>query len=140
MKNWRIEFNEIRKFSPISVWVHNVPSDHPEIDAWCYASRYEPPFPKKVVSKGFPYLSVNIFNFDLEFASTQEVLHCIEILEQKNMPSTKNMVCPASTTYSGHNHWLATFPGEFKSWKRREKIVKVLKSTLRELQAEYVNF
>ena len=138
MKKWRIEYNQKRKYSPISIWVHKTISE--EKDEWRISDKYEPPFPKEVVLKGFPYLIVSVGDYELEFASSNELEHCISILSQTNLPSTKNMVCSSSTTYAGHNHWLASYPAELKSWKLRQKTVNLLSKSLVEVKSSGTNF
>ena len=138
MKKWRVEYSQQRKFSPISWWVHQAINN--KKTEWRHSENYEPPFPKPVVLKGFPYLIVSVGNFDLEFASSYEVEHCINILSQKNLPSTKSMVCPNFTTYKGYNHWLASFPAYLKSWKLRQKTVNLLAQALAEVKSNGISF
>lgn len=138
MNKWRIEFYRSRKFSPVSWWVHEARAG--EGVEWRHSETYDPPFPNKVALKGFPYLVVSIGNFELEFASSYEVKHCIDVLSQKNLPSTKNMVCQSSTTYKGYNHWLASYPAYLKSWKLRQKTVGLLSQALKSVRSNGVSF
>ena len=140
MKKWRIEYNKDRKFSPISWWVHKSIDESTQINEWRESKCYKPEFPKKVVLKGFPYLFVKVGEFELEFASSYEVKHCMEILEQKHLPCTKNLICQGSTTYSSFNHWLAIYPSDLQSWKKRQHTVKLLKNTLAELNQSGIRF
>ena len=138
MKKCRIEYNQQRKYSPVSIWVHqSIAAENVE---WRNSEKYEPAFPDKVVLKGFPYLLVSVSGFELEFSSSHEVEHCIAVLNQKNLPSTKNMVCSISTTYTGYNHWLASYPADLKSWKQRQKTVSILRQSLEEVASSGVNF
>lgn len=107
---------------------------------WRNADQYEPPFPSCVFAKGFPYLLVTVDGFELEFASSHEIRHCIEILQQKHLPATKNLVCKNSTTYQGFNHWLAIYPASLKSWKQRQRTVKTLTKALVELESAGIRF
>ena len=138
MKKYRIEYNQKRKFSPISIWVHKSISD--DKVEWRNSEEYKPPFPDKVVLKGFPYLVVLVGNVELEFSSSYEVEHCINVLNQKNLPSTKDMVCSSSTTYTGYNHWLASYPAGLKSWKQRQKTVRIIAQSLAEVTSSGINF
>lgn len=136
MARWRIEYYPERRFSPVSWWVHR----HREPDEWRQAQVYQPPFPEKDASKGFPYLLIQINGYELEFASSNEVYHCINILQQRHLPNTKDLVCPQSTTYQGFNHWLATYPAKLKPWRKRQQTIKVLENTLKELMQSGYNF
>ena len=134
MKHWKLHFSKTKVFTPISIWVHKAPKK--SSIQWRDFPFHEPPFPKKIPLKGFPYIEVIIFNFSFYFASSYEILHCIEVFNQKNLPSTKELIQTSSTTYSGYNHWLATLPGNLKSWKKRKKITKVLQKVLDEIKKE----
>ena len=138
MKKYHIEYNQTRKYSPLSVWVHKA-TTRDKVE-WRNSETYEPPFPNKVVLKGYPYLVVSVGDFELEFASSHEVRHCISILNQKNLPSTKSMVCSGSTTYTGYNHWLASYPANLKSWKLREKTVSLLLQSLKMVGSSGISF
>ncbi len=52
----------------------------------------------------------------------------------------KNMVCPSSTTYTGYNHWLVSYPAHLKSWKLRQKTVNILSQSLAAVQSSGINF
>ncbi|UJB70679.1 hypothetical protein HRE53_06320 [Acaryochloris sp. 'Moss Beach'] len=140
MKKWRIIYHPQRRFSPMSWWVHKAVLEASPTTEWRNADQYEPAFPPCIFAKGFPYLVVTIDGFALEFASSHEVRHCIEILQQKHLPATKNLVCQNSTTYQGFNHWLAIYPASLKSWKQRQRTVKILTKTLVELESAGIRF
>lgn len=124
----------------MSWWVHKAILEASPTTEWRNAEQYNPTFPPCVFTKGFPYLLVTVDEFALEFASAHEVRHCIEILQQKHLPATKNLVCKSSTTYQGFNHWLAIYPTSLKSWKQRQRTVKILSKTLVELAQAGIHF
>lgn len=124
----------------MSWWVHKAISEASPTAEWKDAGKYKPTFPPCVFAQGFPYLLVTIDGFELEFASSHEVSHCIETLQQKHLPTTKNLVCTTSTTYQGFNHWLAIYPASLKSWKQRQRTVKILQNTLVEIEREGIDF
>lgn len=124
----------------MSWWVHKTVPETSSPSEWKDSAEYEPAFPVRVVTQGFPYLLVTIDGVELEFASSYEVRHCIEILQQKHLPATKNLVCKTSTTYQGFNHWLAIYPASLKSWKQRQRTVKILNNTLVEIEREGIPF
>lgn len=140
MKRWHIIYHPQRKFSPVSWWAHKAVLETSPTTEWRNAEQYNPAFPPYIFAKGFPYLLVTVDGLDLEFASSHEVRHCIEILQQKHLPATKNLVCKNSTTYQGFNHWLAIYPASLKSWKQRQRTVKILTKTLVELESAGIRF
>ncbi|MGV2874207.1 hypothetical protein [Colwellia sp. E150_009] len=128
MKKWHVEFNSEFTVTPISYWVH-VNLDN---DIWSYANKFEPPFPKPIPCKGFPLLVVNVLGVQLEFASVHEVLHFIDVIGQRNMPSTIELSRKRSDGYGPNRHWLSRLPAKLKPWSKREKLIPVIEAALKE--------
>jgi hypothetical protein len=101
---------------------------------------FVPPFPFKVVGKGFPYLKVTFLGNELEFASMLEVDHFREVLMQKNLPTTTSLSAIRGTDYGPNNHWLSRLPANLKSWVKREKLVAAMNKVKRDIESAKINF
>ena len=120
MKQHYIRYMEKRQAGPLSCWVHKRMGSEP----WYAAGAYDPPLPKVVPGKGYPYYFVEFDNFTFEFASLDELDACVATLSQKNLPDTTQET-EAGKTGPG-SHWLNKLPGKTKSWHFREKAIKYL--------------
>ena len=128
MSKWHIVYNKELTTTPISFWVHaNVDSD-----TWHDASSYDPPFPKRIPMKGFPLLVVENKGYLLEFASVFEAEHFLEVIGQKNMPSTNELSRIRSDDYGPIRHWLSRLPSKLKPWTKRKKLISVVEAALQE--------
>lgn len=124
--------------SPISYWVHcGVNEDD---ISYLNCIEFNPPFPKKDPLRGFPFLLVEVSGFQFEFASSLELAHCIEVLEQKNLPTTTSLSNDRGTGYGPNNHWLSRLPGKLKSWSKREKVLSALSKAKKESEARNIDF
>jgi hypothetical protein len=119
-------YNRKRQFSPLSFWVHK-PLDADTLDR---ASVFEPPMPGPVPGKGYPVYEIEYRGHTLFFCSTSEIRHCINILSEKVLPTTQSLAMKAGYPGYQHLHWLATWPGDIKSWKDRNELIKSLKQYL----------
>ncbi len=133
MKKLRIKYTEEYTPSPLSYWVH----EHLDSDSWHEASEYEPALPKAIPCKGFPVLLIEGLGVELQFSSIEEVHHFLEIISQKNMPTSLQLSQKRNTTYGPNGHWLSRLPAKLKSWNKREKLIPLIKEGLIELEAVY---
>ncbi|UPW20110.1 hypothetical protein M0C34_07570 [Agarivorans sp. TSD2052] len=125
MSKWKLQHFKSRKTSPISYWIHKGVNEEETGYSWC--TEYEPPFPEKDPTKGYPYLTVSVQGFEIEFASLLEIEHFLSVMEQKNLPTTLALSELRGTGYGPNNHWLSRFPAHLKSWVKREKIITAVK-------------
>lgn len=133
MKKWRIEYREEFEPSPLSFWVHK----HLDGDSWPDATKYEPRLPGAVPAKGYPVLIVTFSGVELRFSSLEEVEHFIDVIRQKNMPTSMQLAAKRDTSYGPNGHWLSRLPAKLKSWKNREKVIPVIQEGLLGLNNVY---
>jgi len=138
MSKSKLIYTESRKISPVSYWVHYGMDEHDRPYSQC--DDYTPPFPPKDPVKGYPYLLVTVIGFELEFASSLELDHCIEILMQRNLPTTTYLSEQRGTGQGPNSHWLSRLPSELKSWSKRERIVAALIKAKEKLLSEKIRF
>ena len=120
MKHWWIEYRYQRTESPMSRWVH-LPTDGLP---WYKSQQFEPPFPQSIGGKGYPIYFVSAGSFTFQFSSLYELDKCIETLSQKLLPPT--VFEYGGKQYYANTHWLSRLPGQVKSWRYRQKAIKVL--------------
>ncbi len=133
MKKWRIEFTKEYRPSPLSFWVHK----HLDGDAWPHATLYEPALPRVIPTKGFPRLIIDILGVELEFASVEEVEHFLDVVCQKNMPTSTQLTQKRQVVYGPNRHWLSRLPAKLKPWPKREKYIKTIEGGLCNLKLLY---
>lgn len=133
MKKWRIEYRSAFLPSPLSFWVHR----HLDHEIWRQATQYEPSLPVAVPSKGYPVLYVDALGIELQFSSIPEVEHFLVVVSQKNMPTPLQLTNKRGADYGPNAHWLSRLPAELKPWRKREKIIPIVNSALKELKAAY---
>ena len=121
MKTFRNEYTEHWRRGPMTFWVH-VEADGRH---WREAKESNPPAPRPVPGKGYPYYFVEVDGFTFEFASLDEMDVCIETLSQKLLPSTQRETNARGTGPSPH--WLNRLPAGTHSWRYRKKAVGVLR-------------
>ena len=138
MSSSEIIYTEDRRFSPISYWVHHGVGE--EETAYSNCTKFDPPFPNKDPIMGYPYLLVQVLGFELEFSSSLELDHCIEVLSQKNMATTNQLSNIRGTGAGPNTHWLSRLPSELKSWVKREKIVAALEKAKTKAGAKCIGF
>ncbi len=122
MSKFWIEYSDQYKPSPLSSWVH-APVDH---EQWLYATEYDPPLPKQVSGKGYAIYKIEVRGWVLEFSSKEEIEHCIDILSNRNLPTTNQLANKSWCKGYQHKHWLTKLPGALKTVKNRMQIVKLL--------------
>lgn len=125
MSKLKLTYFEQRRFSPMTYWVHkgiNEEDTHYE-----KSIAFEPPLPAKDPLKGYPYVTVSVLGFQIEFASSSEMEHFIEVMEQKNLPTTISLSKLRGNQNGPNSHWLSRFPAHLKKWEKREKLVLAVK-------------
>jgi len=138
MGRWNMTYHINQKKSPVSYWVHKEVREKQIPYDLC--REYRPPFPLKDPLRGWPYLRVSASGFDFEFASLHELNHCINILGKKLLPTTQSLSHERGSGKGPNSHWLSRLPAKLKSWKKREKIVSVLRQVKQELKKSQVHF
>ena len=122
MKRHWIEYAEAWTPQPMSFWVHRETDGR----SWRAAQAFDPPLPRPVAGKGFPIYFVEVDGFVFRFASLAELDTCVAILSQKLLPTSRRLSEERGTGYGPNNHWLSRMPKGTKSWRYREKAVRVL--------------
>lgn len=122
MRRWRIEYNPVYTATPLSFWVHS----HMDHAVWIESSVFEPRLPEAIPGKGFPMLVVDAFGTELQFASIDEVDHFLDVIRQKNMPSTVALSKARGTIRGPNTHWLSRLPAGLKPWAKREKLISLV--------------
>ena len=133
MARWHIEFSEKYLSSPVSFWVHH----HLDHEIWADATRFEPPLPRAIVGKGFPRLVIDAFGTELQFSSHEEAEHCHHVLSQKNLPTSRQLTLQRQTSLGPNSHWLSRLPPELKPWRKREKLLPILRDGIDALRNIY---
>lgn len=131
MKNHEIRYAK-RAFasSPLTGWVHRPVGDTEFPIGSAPDQVFDPPLPKPVGGKGWPKLFLHIDGVELQFSSTAEIHHFIEIMSQNPMPNIRKMYG------SSHNrHWLSRLPKKAKSQKHRTKTINYLLKVLPEYES-----
>lgn len=103
---------------PGAFWVHRPIEGKPD--------RFDPPAPLAVPHKGFPVLSVEFEKYELLFCSAAQLEHYIEVLSQNALPTSRQLSVASGLKTGPNQHWLSRLPGELKSPKNRQSLVKTL--------------
>ncbi len=122
MPKIKVGYSKERVKSPLSFWVHRAVDSK----GWDSAKEYDPPMPTPIIGKGYPKYQIEYRGHNLLFSSKEEISHCIAILSEKVLPTTHALAQKAGYPDYQHLHWLSKWPGDIKSWKHRQSIVKLL--------------
>ena len=133
MKKWRIEYRPCFTATPMSFWVHK----HLDHEVWLYASEFEPPLPKPIPCKGYPFLIVSVPGTELMFASVEEVEHFLEVMRQKNLPTTYQLSLQRIDNHGPNSHWLSRLPAALKPWSKRVRMMPVVEKALVAFRREW---
>jgi hypothetical protein len=138
MAKYRIEYNKIYTPSPLSFWVHiDVKNSNENVWIWEQASTYKPPLPKTVKLNCFPMLIVEALGYELKFSSIEEVEHFLEVVTQKNMPTSSKLARKRKLSTGLNSHWLSRLPAKLKSWRNREKYIPIIRDGLKLFESIY---
>jgi hypothetical protein len=140
MPRFELRYSPARTPSPVSFWVHRAADPALDAEGWIRADRHHPPMPPAVAGRGFPNLYVEVGERELHFASSVEVRHVIEILSRNPLPTTRALSRARHATAGPNQHWLARLPGELRSSKRRQQLVKLLERALEAVGREGAGF
>ncbi|MDN3382491.1 hypothetical protein QL995_07375 [Pseudoalteromonas sp. APC 3358] len=122
-----VEYSIDRVSSPLSFWVHKaLDSDV----SWSDSTKYLPSLAPLVLGKGYPTFGLEYRGHFLYFCSKEEIVHCIDVLSHKVLPSPKRLTEIAGHSGYKHLHWLTKWPGDIKAWKDRQLIIKSLNKLL----------
>ena len=103
----------------MTFWVHQAADGEP----WYRSRRFDPPAPRPVPGRGWPYFFAELDGFTFEFASLDEIDFCIARLGMRHLPDTE----PETRLVSGPNaYWQNRLPGWVLTWRYRQKAVKYL--------------
>lgn len=116
----------------MTYWVHIATDGWP----WARAQVFEPPNPKPVPGRGFPVFFVEFDTALLCFSSLDELRVCIHTLSQRVLPSNLILTRKRGGSYGPSNHWLNRLPLRTMTWPCRQKVVKYLKASLADFEAE----
>jgi hypothetical protein len=134
MSKYNIIYNKNYHSSPLSFWVHH----DMESEIWEDATKYEPELPKAIVSKGYPMLVIDALGHELRFSSIQEVEHFIEVIKQKNMPTSSQLASKRPKSTGLNSHWLSRLPAKLKPWRNRKKYIPIIEDGLIALKKIYI--
>lgn len=132
MSTWKFVHLKNRRKTPISYWVHKGIGE--DVKGYSQCDEFDPPFPKKHVLEGYPFLTVTVLGFEIEFASSLEIAHFLSVMEQRNLPTTNYLSSLRGNGYGPNNHWLSRFPSKLKSWAKREKIIAAVQKAKASLE------
>jgi hypothetical protein len=133
MNEWKVTYKEQYSPSPVSFWVHK----HLDDPIWMNATEFDPPLPKSVPGKGYPVLKVIFQDVKLTFSSIEEVEHFVDVVGQKNMPTSQQLSAKRNTKSGPNSHWLSRLPGDILSWKKREKLLKIMDKAIVEYRKAF---
>ena len=126
MNKWHIGYTKEFEPSPLSFWTHIEADGQP----WYSAMSFVPPKPLPVPGKGFAVLKVPVLGVELRFASVAEVHHFLEIMRQKNLPTTRRLSGQRATGLGPNSHWLSRLPSGLKAWTKRAKVIAIVEQAL----------
>lgn len=119
----RIEYRKERLFSPLSPWVH----DGKDGPFWT-ATRFDPPMPPVDLNAGgYPVWIVSHRGRELVFASPEEIVHAIDVLGRRILPSPRELGRDKGAVNS---HWLSRLHASWKPWKTRQELVRRLSALI----------
>ncbi len=106
------------RYVPGAFWVHLPVEGKPDT--------FAPPAPLAIPHKGYPVLQVEFEDCDLLFSSTAQLDHYIDVLSRTALPTSRQLSNASGLKTGPNQHWLSRLPGELKSLKKRQALVKVL--------------
>ena len=122
MAKYWIELSEKYIASPLSFWVH-APVDS---DIWREATKFDPPLPEQDSERGYKIFKIEYKGCIFSFSSLDEIEHCIDVLSPKAMKTIRELSLNSWVNGYQHMHWLTKWPGNAKSYKDRQEIIRLL--------------
>lgn len=113
---YRIEFVANWRHAPVAYWVH----------AWSEQEARDTTLaapPAEVRHRGYRCLWVEVPDAELCFTSEAQLAHCIEVLEQVPLPSTRRLAALRPGGMGPNSHWLSRLPARLKAPRARARLV-----------------
>jgi hypothetical protein len=104
--------------APGAFWVHVPVEGEPGV--------FVPAAPIAVPHKGFAMSHVAFEVYDLIFSSSAQIEHYIEVLSKTALPTSRHLSEARGNNVGPNQHWLSRLPGELKSRRTRQALVKAL--------------
>lgn len=117
-RKFRFSYRTDWRDVPGAFWVHLPIEGRP--------NTFNPPAPSAVPHKGFAVLHVEFEKYELLFSSAAQIEHYIDVLSQTALPTSRQLSIASGLQAGPNQHWLSRLPGELKSPKNRQSLVKVL--------------
>ena len=115
---FHFSYQDVWDAAPGAHWVHLPDAAHP--------GKFVPPAPNPVPRKGYWWLHVAFGEHVLVFSSAAQLDHYIDILSKTAMPTSRQLSVASGRLNGPNQHWLSRLPGELKSPRTRQQLVKVL--------------
>ena len=131
-RHW-IEYHDRWQDSPLSFWVHTGQDSTAASEGPISA----PPKPGPVPGKGYATLHVECDGFVFQFSSLAEVDHCIDVISQRNLPSTIRLTKAGPGGKGPNGHWLSRLPANVKPWSYRERAIRRISAARELLDTEF---
>lgn len=131
MKMRRILYTPAWRHGPMTYWVHLPVGGLP----WAEARAFDPPAPRPVPGRGFPFFVVEFDGAVLCFASLAELRVCLDTLGRRVLPSNLRLTRARGGGYGPSNHWLNRLPLRAMTWPYRQRVVKYLEACLADFEA-----
>lgn len=122
------EYSDSFRESLVTYWAHRPLSG----GVWNVAGSHSPELPSAIPGKGFCRCLIEYESNVLEFASVHEIEHVVEVLELRLLPTTVRLSKLVSGTSGPSAHWLSRIPLKSKSFKNRQRLVKLLRKAIME--------
>lgn len=111
--------------APLAFWVH--------IPVAGSTTEFYPPAPVKVPHRGFVFLHVEVSEAILQFSSLAQLDHFIEVLDNKLLPTSRQLSAKRDLPIGPNSHWLSRLPARLKSPRERARVVKGLRAVRAQL-------
>ena len=122
MKKASVVYLEKYAATPLSFWVHR----HLDADDWANAKQFDPPLPGPVPGRGWVQLLVEFDGVEVQFSSSAELDHFLDILSRNPLPTTRRLSELRGTTLGPNGHWLSRLPSRAKPNDFRRRLVAYL--------------
>ncbi len=119
-RHYQFVFQKSWHWSPMAYWVHGQrghpwPLDVTDLNA-----------PRPVGRCGYPVLVVEFGRYRLQFSSSAQLEHCIEVLSRQPLPPAWRLCAERGLPFCSNSHWLSRLPAALKTSKMRAALVRRL--------------
>lgn len=134
-RHW-IEYVQDWRDAPMAYWVHveETGSD------WRASCSYSPAAPVVEGRNGYPVLCVESQGFVFLFSSAAQLVHCIDVLGRKPLPTSRRLSAIRGGTHGPNSHWLSRLPGHIRSPKVRQRAVDDLCAVVSAMASDGTSF